>query len=169
MGKDKKDEGIPLAGYVKHLVAETLKHNSGEITCEEELEKALKKMDPKPTVSGFVEVKVVVTCECGNLLQLHAEPELPSEEQLEEMLKDEYTSYHEWGDKDNAKNKMAAANLGCSTIRCDCGQTYLCGWEMGAVGVSAETKFPWGEPESPRSVPSSGLSAFAIKGNDTVH
>jgi len=158
---------VATSPYVKHLVMKVVEFNVGEDSTLKEKHDAVDMVNPKPVIAGFTSVGTVITCECGAVIDMTAEPMPMTEEQVQDAVDDPEIITSKIGPSD-AKVRRFASNIGHSDAACDCGARFIIGWEMSAVRISKETKFPWDEPESP-DIPSSGPRSFRVKGTDTVH
>lgn len=164
-----------MRSFIAKLLKEVAEHNLGEIDSEEKADRSLGLMNPELAPSGFIRIKCVVVCPCGESAILDVRPPNVTDNEVERILKEVPGAIKRDVRPEGIENKeepevsTCAMNHGHTLESCDgCKRQFIVAWQMESCAISPDVKVPWRDSESPDSS-SSGRSGFTIAGNETVH
>jgi hypothetical protein len=140
----------------------------------------MEQVKPRAAHGGFIELFMMVACECGEPCLIRATPPQDLQRKLDEavangecgagdvkVIETKSVHYDETQDK---KEQLSCTNVGMTTKVCDeCGRLYIACWEFEACQVEKGTTFPWEDPED-GIPPASGMVFGSLKKTSgTVH
>lgn len=132
---------------------------------------AVERVDPKYLTCGLAGVRVIIQCDCGNLLTGSCSPSGDPEAMREYAAKHpdiaKVVANHT-AEEAAGEAVEVAANGGHTLFECEqCSRRILANWNIEACSVKQDVVFPWEDSEVPD--PSASEPSFSIPRKAMVH
>ncbi len=153
-----------LPDFIANILMQLAVQTDRDVDTRKQKGEFIDLIEPKQAYGGFLDVKCVVCCPCGEPVEINASPPRMTPAEFTQHEKDAENDpsttllrVKSDGVPDDSPTRIAT-NLGHTHARCnECGKQFLVCWQFDAVHISNDIKVPWESGESPQS-PSSELS-----------